>query len=261
MKVLNKIIALSFAAIPLFAFAACGENEADGKACGLVHGAGYVAMATVTLKGEKIAEATLTEVCFPTYVEAGELVPAADKVADTVNEHGEEVEKTFYKNVSYGDVNLTYVAGSGYMKGTVLFTDLMKDEDEAEDYFKAVMNSELSVTVDGRKKTDVLNKSSLCKDDNGYWTRTDKNGNNYSRWKMNRDATVDYVKLNGTAGLTKLVKSETPSPDLKEDKEVYYWTDGNLSTGATWTDLNNGSANGYYTYARLFVKAYSDAVD
>ena len=56
----------------VLALAACGGNTAKtGEAVGLVHGAGYVGFATVTVDGEKITKATLTEYCFPSVGHVG----------------------------------------------------------------------------------------------------------------------------------------------------------------------------------------------
>ena len=241
------------------AFAGCGDAETKGEAYGLVHGAGYIGYASITVKGDKITDATLSEVCLPTYVVAGENVPDADKVTDTVISHGNEVTKVFYKTVSYGDVTLTYEAGKGYMNGTTSFADMMKDEAKAKAYYDAVMSNSVSVTIGSDKKTDILNKAALSKDENGYWTRKDKDGNDYSRWKMNRDATVNYVKEHGVANLTQLVMSEEKAPDVKEDKEVNYWMDGTINTGATWSDFYKANASGYLTYAQLFINAHAAA--
>lgn len=241
------------------ALAGCGETETKGEAYGLVHGAGYIGYASITVKGDKITDATLSEVCLPTYVVAGDSVADADKVSDTVMDHGSEVTKVFYKTVSYGDVTLTYEAGKGYMNGTTSFADMMKDEAKAKAYYDAVMSNSVSVTIGSAKKTDILNKAALSKDENGYWTRKDKDGNDYSRWKMNRDATVNYVKEHGVANLTQLVMSEEKAPDVKEDKEVNYWMDGTISTGATWSDFYKADASGYLTYAQLFINAHAAA--
>lgn len=239
------------------AVAGCGgETVPEGEAYGLVHGAGYIGCATVSLDGDKITDVTLQEVCLPTYVVAGDSVPAADKVTVTVQDHGSDVEKTYYKSVSYGKVKLTYDAEKkDYVQGSKTFKELMGNEVSAMQYFKAVMENKVYVTVNGEKKNDVLNKKALSKDENGYWTRTDKDGNSYSRWKLNRDATVKYVKDNGVEKLLSLEKSTTQADDVKEDKKVTYWTDGTIVTGATWTDMNT-EKEGSISYAQLIKNAY-----
>ncbi len=240
------------------AVACSGNATATGEAYGLVHGAGYIGYASVTVSGDKVTAATLQEVCLPTYVEAGESVPADDKVTVKVMSHGKEQDKTFYKSVSYGDVTLTYDAEKkDYMNGSTTFMSMMGTEANAKAYFEAVMANKVSVTVGGEKKTDVLNKKALSKDENNYWgTTTDKDGNAYSRWKMNRDATVKYVIDNGVDKLLSLKLSDTKAPDAKEDKEVTYWTDGTVVTGATWTDLNT-KKEGTLSYAQLIMNAYN----
>lgn len=253
MKKLIKITALVCALSAVCISAGCKENTAkEGKAYGLVHGGKYVGLATVSVKDDKITDATLTEVCLPGHVTAGEDVAEDDKVCDGDN--------CYYKNVSYGGVTLTYVAGSGYQSGETPLFKLLNNEQSAKEYFDAVNSNAVSVVVGGQKKTDIMNKASLSKEENGYWTRTDKDGNEYSRWKMNRDATIEYVKQYGVDNLTKLTKSETASPDKREDKEVNYWVYGGVSTGATWADLNKEGAEGYFTYAKLLTAAYNAAI-
>lgn len=239
-----------------FAFAGCGEKELKGEAYGLTHGAGYVGYSAITVKGDKVTDLTLTEVCLPTYVTAPETVAEADKVTVEVVDHGNTVEKSFYKTIKIGETTFTYDAtAKAYQTGTTTLNDWLKTEANCKTYYEAVTTNSLKVSVGGADKTDIMNNAALSKDANGYWNREDKDGNTYSRWKMNRDATVNYVKEHGVANLTKLVKSETKTPDVKEDKEVTYWMDGEISTGATWSDLNS-EKEGSLSYAQLIVKAY-----
>lgn len=229
-----------------------GESSASksGEAYSLVHGGKYVACVTLSAEGDKVTAISLNEVCFPDHVTAED-----DTEDDTVTED----EETFYKYVSFGGTELTYEKGKGYMKEEKPLSELFKDKSLAEEYYKAVMDDKVYVTVGGQKKSGVMTKSALSKDENGYWTRTDKNGEKYSRWKMNRDATLNYVLNHGVGNLTSLKKSETASADKFEDKEVYYWMDGDISTGATWVDLNSSEAVGYESYAKLIITAFNNA--
>lgn len=247
LKILLPAIALAFC---MSAFAGC-KNSQSGEAYGLVHGGNYVGCATIAVSGEKVDDATINEVCLPTYVEAGEEVPESDKVANG--------ESSYYKTVSYSDITLTYADDSYKTADGKTLNSLLSSETEAKKYFQAVMENSVYVTVNGQKKGDILTKETLCKEYNGYWTRTDKNGNKYSRWKMNRDATVTYVKEHGVADILKLVKSDSPEKDSKEDKDAYFWKSGSLSTGATWVDLNPAETEGYISYAKLLVNAYANA--
>ena len=249
MKKLAKTLAICAVAgtmcAGMAALSACGEKAVTGEAYGLVHGAGYVGCATVTVKGDKVTDATLSEVCLPTYVTAGESVAEADKVVDTVTDHGNQVEKSFYKTVSYGNVTLTYTVGKGYMNGETSFADMMKTEANAKAYYEAVNSNSVSVTIGSEKKKDILNKASLSKEENGYWKQSEavKLG-----WKGNRDATVNYVKEHGVANLLK----------LERNSETNLWMDGTISTGATWTDFNT-KEDGSISYAQLIVNAHTAA--
>lgn len=232
------------------AFAGC-SNGVKGEAYGLVHGAGYVGYASVTVNGDKVTDATLSEVCFPDHV----------KTADD----------DYYATVTYGDVTMTYDADAEtYKVGTQTIKEYFQSGENCKAYYDAVMSNSVTVKVGNENKTDIMTKAALSKDENGYWTRTKneegkwvtdvnaKDANAYSRWKMNRDATIKYVKEHGVENLLKLVKSDTATPDAKEDKDVKYWMDGTINTGATWNDLNS-TKEGSFSYAQLIVNAYNAA--
>lgn len=244
-KILKTLAVCVFAGtlcIGAATLAACGETtpEITGSAYGLSHTGGYVACATVTVKGDEITDVTLNEVCLPTYVKDG--------------------DGNYYAEVSYGEVTLTYdEEAETYKAGDVALAEYFQTEANAKAYFDAVMANQVAVTVDGAADTTVLTKAALSKEENGYWTREDADGNEYSRWVLNRDATVAYVKANGVENLLNLVLSEEGVADSKEDKDVKYWMDGTVSTGATWADLNS-NPTGYLSYAQLIVNAYNAAI-
>ena len=228
------------------------DNSKTGEAWGLVHGAGYVGYASITVNGDDVIDAYLNEVCFPTQVTIDETkvsVPDGDKVS--VEKSGKTT--VYYKTVSYGEVTMTYDATDGYKVGSETLAQYFKNAENAKAYYEAVMNNSVSVTVSGAKKTDVMTKNALCKEVNGYWTRQDENGKNYSRWLLNRDATISYVKEHGVANLLSLVRDAEKGAD-----GFQYWRDGDINTGATWSDLNSKPADGaYYSYAQLLVNAYN----
>lgn len=210
------------------AMSACGGSK-DTGAYGLVHGAGYVGYATVTVdKEDKVTDATLTEYCFPTQVK--------------------DADGGYYSEVSYGKVTMKYdEEGKTYKVGEQTLKEYFKDEANCKAYVDAVNGGKVYVTVDGAKKNDVMTKASLCKDENGYWS-TNLNGK--LGWKANRDATVNYVKENGVSKLLGLVKAT-------EGDNAGYWVDSaNVSTGATWNDLNT-TKEGSLSYAQLIVNAYN----
>lgn len=240
------------------ALAGCGDAAKTGEAYGLVHSGGYVGYAKITVKGDNVTDLTLTEVCLPTQVTAGGTVADADKVVVGTGDSA----KAYYKTVSYGSVTLTYDADNGYMVGTQKLAEYLNTEANAKAYYEAVTSNAISVTVGGEKKTDIMNKATLSKEENGYWTRKDKDGKDFSRWKWNRDATVNYVKANGLAKLSTLVKSETNNGKDPADADVKMWVDGNgIVTGATWNDLNPTDKKGktYFTYAELITAANTNA--
>lgn len=213
------------------ALSACGGDK-DTGAYGLVHNAGYVGYSTVTVdKDDKVTDATLTEYCFPTQV----------KTADG----------DYYAEVTYGKVTMKYdEEGKTYKVGEQTLKEYFKDEDNCKTYVKAVNDGKVYVTVDGVKKNDVMTKAALCKDDNGYWSVETSVGGSIMegdyKWKANRDATIAYVKAHGVSKLLSLT--------VGADK---YWVDSNnVSTGATWSDLNTVK-EGTLSYAQLIVKAFN----
>lgn len=269
MKKLSKVVVgiTMAAAVAATAgvIAGCGSSDKTGEAYGLTHGAGYVGYSKIVLNGDKVKDLVLTEVCLPTEVKATDTVAEADKVGN------------YYKTVSYASVTLTYDETDGYKTadGTKFVEYLNASEANCKAYYEAVTSNAIKVTVGGQEKTDIMNYSTLSKEENNYWGRKlvdgawVKNTENpdYSRWKLNRDATVNYVKTNGVAHLKNLTKPTEIDPDtgktvtngtdVKEGTGVTYWMDGTISTGATWNDLNPTDKKGktYFSYAELILKA------
>lgn len=268
MKKLTKVtigitLAVSLTA-GIAAIAGCSSDK-TGEAYALVHGGSYVGYSKIVTSGNMVKELELYEVCLPTYVTAGDSVAEGDKVTVKVNDHGSEVEKSFYKTIAYGNLTLTYktvgTVSGYYTSANQKLEDYLKAETNAKAYYEAVTSNSIKVTVGGQQKTDIMTNAALNKEENGYWTRTDRDGNSYSRWKMNRDATVNYVKSYGLSNLSKVAKSPDKwESDAKEDKAVTTWMDGNISTGATWSDLNTKPEAGtYLSYAQLILKASNAA--
>lgn len=231
MKKLTKIaigITMSAAvAATCGALAGC-SNGKTGEAYGLVHSGGYVGYSKIVLDGDTVKDLTLTEVCLPTQVKANADVAAADKVGD------------YYKTVSYGTVTLTYSADANdYMVDSTAFKTYLRNETNAKAYYDAVVANSVKVTVGGQQKTDIMNYSTLSKEENGYWST---NLGTKLGWKVNRDKTVDYVKANGVGKLSTLAKDGT-------------WKDSDgVDTGATWSDMNTQKEN-TYSYVQLILKA------
>ncbi|MGN1061041.1 MAG: hypothetical protein ACI4QN_04840 [Candidatus Coproplasma sp.] len=262
-KVVVGITMAAAVAATAGAIAGCGSSDKTGEAYGLTHTGGYVGYSKIVVSGEKVKDLVLTEVCLPTHVKA---------TNDTTATADEKVGN-YYKTVSYANVTLTYDETDGYKTadGTKFVEYLRASEDNCKAYYEAVTSNSIKVTVGGQQKTDIMNYNSLSKEENNYWGRkqnddgtwsTNTTNPDYSRWKLNRDATVAYVKANGVAHLTQLTqpvdsdgKKVTNGTDTKENKEVTYWMDGEISTGATWSDLNPASPDGYISYAQLILKA------
>ncbi|MDE6075715.1 MAG: hypothetical protein K2G26_04690, partial [Clostridia bacterium] len=214
-KITKAVVGVTLAVSLCAGVAALAGCSADktGEAYGLVHGGGYVGYSKIVTNGNMVKDLCLYEVCLPTQIKAGDDVADDDKVVNGTS--------AYYKTVSYGGLTLTYktvneVAGY-YTSANQILGDYLKAEKNAKAYYEAVTTNTIKVTVGGQEKTDIMNNATLNKEENGYWTRTDKNGESYSRWKMNRDATVNYVKSYGLANLSKLTKSSANwDSDAKE---------------------------------------------
>ncbi len=218
------------------ALSACGGGEKDTAAYGLVHGAGYIGYADVKVDAEdRVTYAYFTEICFPTQV------PQTPKTETTA--------ATYYSEVTYGNVTMTYDAeAKTYKVGDLILKEYFKDEANCKTYVDAVKEGKVAVTVDGAKKYDVMTWSKLCKDANGYWGTA--NSSQKLNWKGNRDAMVKYVMDNGVSQLLTLVKAT-------EGDNKGYWVDSSsVSTGATWTDMNTVK-EGSISYAQLMVNAFN----
>lgn len=240
------------------ALAACGDSEKTGEAYGLSHGAGYVSYASVTVKGDKVTAATLTEVCFPTQVTAPATVAEDDKVTVEVTSHGTTSEQSYYKTISYGSVTMTYDAtAKSYKVGDKTIVEYFQTEANCKAYYEAVINNNISVKIGTEEKKDIMTKAALSKEENGYWKNasgsalTPVEGKTF--WMLNRDATVNYVVENGVEGLASLTRATA-------DDVHSVWMAGTVSTGATWNDLYAATApSNYLTYAQLLTKAYNAA--
>ena len=276
----------------------CGGNNSDvggvkepeakevvGVAYGIVHGGKYVGRASITAKGDKVTDATLGEICLPDHVTADKKTSevSKDDAKSKLTATGDdyiiiESESTtaatattpakttytataYYKTVKFSNVTMAFDATAKTYKigDKTASAYLLADSVAAAAYYNSVLSGSVFVKVGEENKNDVMTENALSKDKNDYWTRKDKNNEDYSRWKMNRDATVNYVKEHGVANLLTLKQAATATPDAKEDKNVTYWMDGDISTGATWSDLNKANVTTYVTYAQLLKNAYDTA--
>lgn len=240
-------------ALALLASAAgCSKNTSTGAAYALTGGGDYVGMASVTLENGNISALSLEEVQFPSHITVGDGVSAEDK---TEGADG----KYYYNKVLYGTTTLVYDSSQGYMSGGIALVEYFSEEERAKEYILAVLDNKVAVEVGGVADYSVMTKAALSKADDDYWIRTNGDGKEYSRWKLNRDATVNYVLKYGVDNLDKLTKSEEAAQDSAEDMDVYYWLDGDIVTGATWTHLNPENPQGYVSYAQLILNAYAAA--
>ena len=220
-----------------------GASEKSGEAYALTHGTNrFIGYSKVTVSGDKVTDLILTEVNLPTQVK---------------NADGKA-----YVVVTYGNVTINYdETDSKYKVGTQTIDEYFRSETNCKAYYDAAIagNIQGATTADGAKET--ITKAVLSKEENGYWTRQDNDGKDYSRWKWNRDQTVAYVKANGVSGLSTLTKPETANGKDLLNADVTMWVDGNgVSTGATWSDLGSKpDANTFTSYAQLIVKAYNAA--
>ena len=254
-KITKTLVALGCVATlsaGVCAMVACGGDKGKtGEAYGLTHGTNrFIGYATVTVKGDKVTDATLTEVSLPTQVKFG------------------ENKDQFYAKVTYGTVTMTYdTEAATYKIGNQTITQFFQTEANCKAYYEASIGNKITAyeTAEGTANTTAMTKATLSKEENGYWTVSPKEGETftaYSQWKFNRDATLKYVKDHGVESLLTLAKPETPvNVTLPNGAEKPAWVDGNgVSTGATWNDLGSKpEANTYVSYAQLIKNAY-DAI-
>jgi hypothetical protein len=296
-KIVAGVAALAALSVSAFSLVACGDGGDGGKntetklsgsaeVYGPVHGGSFVGYSKITVVDNAVTDLTLTEICFPTQVTVAKgtsTTSAEDAVANisttvaasdyvVVNTSSTKTTEgvttttytatAYYKTVSYGSTTFTYDAeNKTYLNGTTTMSVYMQDETNAKAYYDAVKANNVAVSLNGAEDKTVMTYNALCKDENGYWNVQDDAGETYSRWKLNRDATVNYVKQYGIDNLFNLKKSTTSVEDSK-GVESLYWMDGTISTGATWNDMSKvpSASVGYYSYAELITRAYYKAV-
>lgn len=254
-KTLLAVAAVAAVSASVAALGGCSSTATGetGEAYALTHSDGqYVSKATVTVRGDDITEATLTEVYTPV-----KFTSASADGDYTVDDNG----TYYFKTIKYGSVTLTYSADeSDYMIGSVTMTEYFKTESHAKEYFDAVTSDSVTVVLSTGNVTYIICNETANKDNNGYWTREDSNGNEYSRWQANRDATLAYVVKYDAAAFGTLTKSDTAVTD-SYGVDTYYWYDANsISTGASWSDMyitdTTRAATGYI---QLLQNAYNAA--
>ena len=216
---MKKLLAL----VAALALVACGPQEK--VAYGIVHKS-YVGKGTVVVAGGKISSASIDEACLPTYVVASEA--SADTVTATVLDHGNEVQKHFYKTVKFADITLEYDLTDGYKSGSTKLMDLLKDEANCEKWFEAVASDSVSVMIAGKEDKTIMTSAKLLKSKNGYWGKPAENA---LGWKANVEATCAYVVANGFAAES----FEQVAGEGKLDNEKV--DNLGVHTGATWTDM------------------------
>jgi flavin-binding protein dodecin len=255
--------------------------------------AGYV---SIKVDDSKVTDLTLTEVCTPmdikftgtsTESEAKAKEAAVSGAAGTVDDYGFEVSSSTdattnvttysvtgrYKVVTYGNVTLTFneEKKTYYVDDNTSIVQYFRDDAKVKEYYQAVQANNVSVKIGTTTNKELLTFKTLSKDENSYWRGTGDNNygssiaeadrTEYSRWQLNRDATVKYVLENGVDNIFNLKKSDDAVTDTY-GKKSYYWSDGTVTTGATWNDMNQTPTKsaGYYSYAELINKAYYEAV-
>lgn len=223
---MKKILVIALAVVMMvsaLALVACGPQEK--VAYGIVHKS-YVGKGTVVVAGGKISSASIDEACLPTYVVASEA--SADTVTATVLDHGNEVQKHFYKTVKFADITLEYDLTDGYKSGSTKLMDLLKDEANCEKWFEAVASDSVSVMIAGKEDKTIMTSAKLLKSKNGYWGTPAENA---LGWKANVEATCAYVVANGFAAES----FEQVAGEGKLDNEKV--DNLGVHTGATWTDM------------------------
>jgi hypothetical protein len=293
-KIIAGVAALATLSAGAFAFTACGgdgEQKLSGSAeiYGETHSYSaavcYAGYAKIKVEDNKVTELSINEVTTPmdAKVTATSDVSLDDAKTKAIGTNGTVDDYVFvtseatnngvttysatgyYKQVNYANVKLTFDAE----KATYLVNDTattiveyFRDDAKVQEYFEAVKNNNVSVQLNGAANKTVLTYKTLCKEENTYWHKEDKDGNDYSRWIANRDATVEYVKEYGIDKLFDLKQTVKVSEDKYGASDVTFWTDGTVTTGATWNDFSKTptASAGYYSYAELIYKAYYRAV-
>ena len=227
-----------------------------GTDVNLVHGAGYIGVATVGLTKDyhgdiNIAAVTLKEYCLPTQVAPKDVSTLAE--ADYVKYAGKHGDAYAYKTAKIGDVTLTAKTVTGE-DGKVSLVGYVKDGEETN-WFTNVENQKTYVNhlVNGGKVVYEVSTGNIESDVTAY----DKDVNGYGGttfdWKANRDATVAMVMTYGTDASLAAVRQTEAGEDGKK-----YWVvkDGeeDVVTGATWTDLNTVK-EGSTSYVQLIKNA------
>ena len=223
---MKKILVIALAVVMMvsaLALVACGPQEK--VAYGIVHKS-YVGKGTIVVAGGKISSASIDEACLPTYVVASEA--SADTVTATVLDHGNEVQKHFYKTVKFADITLEYDLTDGYKSGSTKLMDLLKEEANCEKWFEAVASDSVSVMIAGKEDKTIMTSAKLLKSKNGYWGTPAENA---LGWKANMEATCAYVVANGFAAES----FEQVAGEGKLDNEKV--DNLGVHTGATWTDM------------------------
>jgi len=223
---MKKILVIALAVVMMvsaLALVACGPQEK--VAYGIVHKS-YVGKGTVVVAGGKISSASIDEACLPTYVVASEA--SADTVTATVLDHGNEVQKHFYKTVKFADITLEYDLTDGYKSGSTKLMDLLKDEANCEKWFEAVASDSVSVMIAGKEDKTIMTSAKLLKSKNGYWGTPAENA---LGWKANMEATCAYVVANGFAAES---FSDVAGEGALDNEKV---DNLGVHTGATWTDM------------------------
>ena len=227
-----------------------------GTDVNLVHGAGYVGVATVGLTKDyhgkiNIAAVTLKEYCLPTQVAPKDVSALTE--ADYVQYAGKHGDAYAYKTAKIGDVTLTAKTVTD-KDGKVSLVGYVKDGEETN-WFTNVENQKTYVNhlVNGGKVVYKVSTGDVEADVTAY----DKDVNGYGGttfdWHANRDATVAMVMTYGTDASLAAVRQTEAGEDGKK-----YWVvkDGeeDVVTGATWTDLNTVK-EGSTSYVQLIKNA------
>ena len=232
-KRIFAILAICIGLLGLFAGCKDKTTSMEGTAYGLVHNANYIGMAKLVIDNSgKITDAYLDEACLPHYVKAETTVASEDMI--------EVGDNRYFKTVKYNKVTMTFDQEKNtYLIDGQDMKEYYKDESKAKEYYLAVEQNILLVTLNGNDTKDVLTADKLMKSRNGYW----KEGTFGKGWKANRDATINYVKANGLSNLP-LEKGNSGA-----------WIDSKgIDTGATWVDMS-GTKEGFVSYLDLLKKA------
>ncbi len=246
------------------------EKTGTGSAYGIVHN-GYIGMATVTVKGDKVTDVKYDEAFLPhTWANIDVQTEEGTDLPEDVLMHSKnDINKYYAKYISIDGQLFTgtlrendlVIDTNTYANQTIkyssdkipdLFAYLYNNDKNCEWYFNAVKSGKVFISDKDGKKLETyqsLNTNGWLKSEGKYWQSSESSP---LGWKGNIDAMVKYLK---DKVLTKLDNSKFVQDTIGVEQDGYnykYWTIDGVKTQVTMTDA--------YNYYKLAYEAYAKAM-